>query len=139
MAELKIEKIEDAIELLGLCGYPVTKAKWVTSGGGSLRDFETDDELIEFAENMRKSIDKSIEGMFGSEEQFTETMEAAGLLPKDDMKPLKWGGTSRARCGLCTNHLPNVHRCSEGVRKPIFYNTPTFGCEKFDDNGEDIV
>jgi len=50
-----------------------------------------------------------------------------------------WAGkVCRARCGCCTRRIPSTNHCWENVRSPVFYNTPTFGCEKFEDNGEEI-
>jgi len=57
---IEVKDIDTARELLKLCGYPVYRAKWVTHGGGSLQDFQTDEEVIKFAEAMRRSIDDKI-------------------------------------------------------------------------------
>lgn len=51
---------------------------------------------------------------------------------------IDWAGTSRAKCGCCTRRIPSTNKCWENIRSPVFYNTPTFGCEKFEDNGEEL-
>lgn len=80
--KIEIMTIEDARELLKLCGYPVYPAKWITYGGGAMQDFQTDEEVITFARDMQANIDQNIETMFGCDDQFTKAMENAGLLEK---------------------------------------------------------
>ncbi len=112
---IEIKNIDTARELLSLMGYPVYKTKWVTWGGGHVQEFDTDEEVITFARDMQKSVKP----------------------PVDEM--LVWAGsTCRARCGCCTLFREKDHWCNAGVRNPVFYNTPTFGCEAFDDDGKEI-
>ena len=119
--KLEITNVKDAIELMQLCGYPVKEVRWVTWGGGAIQDFDDDEELIEFAEAMRKRIDQQITGI-------------------TDMEPLNWakGSLCRQRCGLCTAWIERLSKCRHSIRHPVFYNTPTFGCVEFDDTCEDI-
>jgi len=83
MSKVWVHDIDTARELLGYCGYPVYEAKWVTHGGGSLRDFQTDEEVIEFAQKMQTCIDKRIEEMCGSESNFEDIMRKIGWLEDD--------------------------------------------------------
>ena len=50
--------LEQATKVLELFGYPVAKTRWVTWGGGYVQEFDTDEELIEFAEGMKDRIDR---------------------------------------------------------------------------------
>ena len=77
--KLEITNIEDARELLELCGYPVYPAKWVTYGGGSAHDFDTDEEVIEFAEDMRKRVDDQVLELLKDKPAFEKVMKDIGF------------------------------------------------------------
>jgi len=78
--DIWVEDIDSARELLKVCGYPVYSTKWATCGGGAVNTFQTDEEVITFAQNMQRSIDKRIEEMFGSEKNFDAVMKKMGWL-----------------------------------------------------------
>ena len=118
---IHITNVKDAIELMDLCGYPVRQVKWVTWGGGALQDFDNDEELIEFAEAMRKRIDKNIEGMFGSEDRFTEAMQNAGLLEKEPpttgiSKTVNQHGEEKVM-GISVKRIMSKHRYPQSEEK----------------------
>lgn len=78
--KLEIKTIEDARELLELCGYPVYPTKWVTWGGGHAQEFDNDEEVIEFAEDMRKSVDDQVMELLEDKGAFDKVMKDIGWL-----------------------------------------------------------
>ena len=83
-----------------------------------------------------EQMDMEEQDMFDDIATYLLRRDEANSIVFVDEDIVSWSGFEcRARCGCCDRFLPKVHRCSEGVMSPVFYNTPIMGCEQFNDNG----